>query len=902
MSTDLDFVIQDGVLEQYIGPGGHVSIPDGVSKIGWSAFSGCTGLISVTIPESVTKIGGSAFSGCTGLTNVTILAGMIDGWHAFYTCPALTEVTAFQPLRSADLFPEQACIRLDAALPFPEKPPVEFAWNLVLTPAQAAQCLMTQSQKAWKEAVWRSVTAETAQETAEALAALCVGEKKNKARDARLVEFLARYGYHLKGETADALKKCLTAAGNLNKREWVAEDSVVTGPASAFRELTFPDAVLVAPDALKQASGKVVRIGPENVGIGLDWLVRARISPKVKKLCVPAAWLISRVGEEGELPALSPDVTSRLVIEQAEKLRKTADIGRIMAIAQAYCGLSFPEALETYGGDLSTPRKVEVCRAALVAALPALPDDCPGTEEDFRRLLPEEQDRAVYRLVTALLFGVEEVTGLTFAASGAPAPAEAVETLLFRLCFGREDTWMGSAELRLLQLLNRSELTRFLETQCKVEGDGSWDAVAALPAVCILCGGRQAERLVRIYHDLCGRELYDASVRDQIKKGIERWLPYNENPDTLRAQLKSQELLCRAAKLRKMPPEELRALLLEQAETGLDDQGRMELDYGGRTFRVELLPDLTVSIRNEATGKTVRQLPKAGKEDDALHAKAANETFKELKSTVETLLRAQKDRLFQLFLSGDSIPAERWSGAYLRNPVLRKIVVLLVWSQNGTCFTLTQTGEAVEAGGGPYQLGPDPIGVAHPMEMEPGEAAAWQRYFAAHGLKQPFEQVWEPVVKFSAVREERYQGMKIPAYRFKGQEKHGISFAFDYAASELDITLDDCRLDYDGWGSAVDRHALNLQGQLTLGAFRLERRSRRANHIIGLLDKWTVEGRILKDDATAVEVLDSFTLAQVTELINLAIEHQCTNCTAALLAYKNDHFADFDPMDVFTLE
>ena len=39
-----------------------------------------------------------------------------------------------------------------------------------------------------------------------------------------------------------------------------------------------------------------------------------------------------------------------------------------------------------------------------------------------------------------------------------------------------------------------------------------------------------------------------------------------------------------------------------------------------------------------------------------------------------------------------------------------------------------------------------------------------------------------------------------------------------------------------------------------------------------------------------------------TELLNLAIENHCTNCTAALLEYKNIRFADFDPMDVFTLE
>ena len=51
-----------------------------------------------------------------------------------------------------------------------------------------------------------------------------------------------------------------------------------------------------------------------------------------------------------------------------------------------------------------------------------------------------------------------------------------------------------------------------------------------------------------------------------------------------------------------------------------------------------------------------------------------------------------------------------------------------------------------------------------------------------------------------------------------------------------------------------------------------------------------------------VDVLDSFTLAQVTELLNLAIENSCANCTAALLEYKNQRFPDFDPMDVFTLE
>ena len=69
-------------------------IPDGVTSIGNSAFSGCSRLTSVTIPNSVTSIGGYAFYGCSGLTSITIpnCVTSIGEW-VFAYCWGLTSVT-----------------------------------------------------------------------------------------------------------------------------------------------------------------------------------------------------------------------------------------------------------------------------------------------------------------------------------------------------------------------------------------------------------------------------------------------------------------------------------------------------------------------------------------------------------------------------------------------------------------------------------------------------------------------------------------------------------------------------------------------------------------------------------------------------------------------------------------
>ncbi len=111
-----DFEIEAGILKGYTGnsldvvipntvniigeeafkelPIESVSIPDGVTSIGDSAFADCRALKSITIPDSVTEISGLAFYGCTSLENITIPDSVTSiRPKAFYGCSSLTSIT-----------------------------------------------------------------------------------------------------------------------------------------------------------------------------------------------------------------------------------------------------------------------------------------------------------------------------------------------------------------------------------------------------------------------------------------------------------------------------------------------------------------------------------------------------------------------------------------------------------------------------------------------------------------------------------------------------------------------------------------------------------------------------------------------------------------------------------------
>ena len=90
-----------------------ITIPSSVTSVGDSAFSGCTGLTSITIPSSVTSIGSDAFYNCSGLTSITIPSSVTSiGSGAFYNCTGLTSITIPTTVTSVGKYSFRGCYGL----------------------------------------------------------------------------------------------------------------------------------------------------------------------------------------------------------------------------------------------------------------------------------------------------------------------------------------------------------------------------------------------------------------------------------------------------------------------------------------------------------------------------------------------------------------------------------------------------------------------------------------------------------------------------------------------------------------------------------------------------------------------------------------------------------------------
>lgn len=223
------------------------------------------------------------------------------------------------------------------------------------------------------------------------------------------------------------------------------------------------------------------------------------------------------------------------------------------------------------------------------------------------------------------------------------------------------------------------------------------------------------------------------------------------------------------------------------SDIGLDEKGGKHYDLGNQSVIARLQKDLSFLIELP-NGKTAKSLPK--KDADMQKYAAADADYSEMKKAAKNIVQHRGEALFRDFLSGRTRNAEDWRASYLHNPLLRSLASRVVWQQGNSSFIL-KDGSPVDCAGRAYIIGKAPILLAHPMELQKGDVAAWQQYLAAQGIEQPFVQMWEPVVDSTQIQEKRYAGATIPFHRFLNQEPHGICVEDSDFHNQLDFYFKD---------------------------------------------------------------------------------------------------------------
>ena len=794
MSNINDFVIENGVLKEYQGQGGDVVIPEGVTNIGASAFSGCSSLASVVIPEGVTSIGDEAFYYCQSLTSVVIPEGVTSiGGEAFKYCSSLTSVVIPKGVKSIGNWAFSGCSSL-ASVVIPEGV-TSIGGGAFWDCSSLTSIVIPEgvtSIGVWTFDGWQGLRLEAPAISVSVLSAMKLGAQAGYG-------FLSARERFTNPEIADGyLKYCIS------QRKKILPLIFRDDNAEALRFYIDEKKV-----TLKNLDGDYLiparQAGAEKcVSALLKWKEdQASAKPAAKK----------KGSAKTEQPSPDAEPASPLEAEYAEKYK--AIYGDSLLKWMKLSGVTLPEVLLEDGTKAPT-----VLLKYIIVSYGGINPEAP-------KLMPE---------------------------------ADAAAKLL------RYDS--------------------FCEALAKLSGDLDCAAYPTLiPLLCRYGNAKQIKAMISAHKNWNTKTEFGGK-KIAVKDAFTKLLMLS---DTREAAIffEKNGWLDSYAGLRGTTADEVKESFL--FDFGFDENGVRRFELGNTVLDVRLQKDLKLDMFDTNKQKAVKSVPKTGA-DPALYQLAKDE-IADMRSNIKKAYTIRKWELFDCYIEKTVFSPEKWSESYLKNAFLHVLAELLVWQQEGKTFTCSDGG-LVTADGAEYALSDKPIILAHPMEMDKADIAAWQRYYTARGLKQPFEQVWEPVREASQIKPDRYAGIPIPVVYLRHAERRGIYCVYDWY-NNMEFSIN---------GFDVDAKKTEEEDKLQIKLIKPKVWNRRTNMVISYLDRLTVYGRVRNDDVTVMDLMDGFTLAQITEFIKAAQEANAGNVTAALLEYKNNTYPDFDPMAEFTLE
>lgn len=860
-----------------------IEIPDSVSVIGTRAFSNCVKLASITIPEGVTEIGSNAFNCCENLRTVTLSDSMKTiGPNVFEKCKSLVSITIPAGVRKIEASAFCYCENLEtvnicAGLE-------EIGWGVF------------NSCPNLRYSIWENGKYLGNDDNPYYAFISCVDNKVEKLSihaDTRVMAELD--GWRLYISTLIIEGKDLVLTGGVLKDCKTIRNIEVKDEGLYFNDLP----LTVLDKCPPPPPSAFAYIYLANSGKTWDKYF-AGYEGDCNEVLLQFADALSRCDK----------ISKKIIVKVCEYIGTNSRSLSKSTVAKVY------NDMKTQFPDVAKALKADKICSSIISAAEASGN---ATEEKTNRhpieaLVDEYLDN---NELASKEIGVVKV-GIPYKNSNYLPAIDAVKVLLneyvnlwnkyavgqsggfstvFQLHIPEKEAIVPPIADKIAAELDTKALSDFLENLIISESS------SYRPYTMAYARFATAETIEKCISLISSRKKGNAKSKYWAENMGEALL-YSDH-SAAAEYIEKNGGLKRYAVMRGMTEQEYRD---EKSlpDFGFDANGVKTYEADGKKYEVRIDKNLTPELSQD--GKIVKSIPKKTPEGEA-----AATDFAAMKKDFADFVKKRAEYVKSIYITGETIAADSWLKTYGSKQILLPFTERVIWQNGNNTFFEVTDGKIRDIKGNDFTP-TEPVRIAHVLDMSQEEIKQWQTRIVDLQKTLLIEQVWEPVVSISkgSAQSSRYKDailtkqernefkrvLKAKAINVRSMEQYAEfnhrSYSYNFSNENTMLIGNSMRLDYK-----VDE----TTGDTTLGQMRSSELNREINTVFFELDRLCARHHVTTDNAEALtkDILSRFTLAQITEFIDLAVANNSTNCTSLLLDYRNKTFGEVDPFSMFVL-
>ncbi|MEI0530198.1 DUF4132 domain-containing protein [Brachyspira pilosicoli] len=205
---------------------------------------------------------------------------------------------------------------------------------------------------------------------------------------------------------------------------------------------------------------------------------------------------------------------------------------------------------------------------------------------------------------------------------------------------------------------------------------------------------------------------------------------------------------------------------------GFDAEGKKIINYGNRSFQLQLLSDSYLEIFDIQNSSIIKELPDT--EDDE-ELKKVKEDFLYTKQTLKEIINHEKIKLTRALINGRKWDYKTFFEVFINNPIMRYFTLSFVWGvydENDVLidsFRYMEDGAFVTIDDELYEL-PDNyyIGIYNIIDDDIEKFYKWKEQFELYDIEQPINQFMNELITLKEVNVKYdsiiiFEGIKIDA-------------------------------------------------------------------------------------------------------------------------------------------